>query len=295
VLAESDGATKFGPMGEPYNPLRGAKVIEYARHVLDRTAPLAKGSHVDSTGYAVVNGALAVTLKDGRSVLLRPAASADATGIRDLFHGLSERDVFTRFFRKVRGLSDRDVQRLCNMNFETEVAFVACTGPREQAQIVAQACYFIDPSTNLAETAFMVHPGWQGSGLGSALQRRHAVDGHQHRVAGVVQRVVQHGQVVGDVVDDQHQPFRRAVGKIAAARALGKRNLGRQGRSTHRRMMMQPGSQSAADGCARARSAEAMMRSNWKRSASGRMAATQGWLPGHSASICSSTRCTPRG
>jgi malate synthase len=35
-----------------YNPVRGAKVIEYARHVLDRTAPLAKGSHLDATGYA---------------------------------------------------------------------------------------------------------------------------------------------------------------------------------------------------------------------------------------------------
>ena len=38
--------------------------------------------------------------------------------------------------------------------------------------MVAQACYFIDPSTNLAETAFMVSPEWQGHGLGSELQRR---------------------------------------------------------------------------------------------------------------------------
>ena len=71
ALDESDGATKAGPMGEPYNPLRGAKVIEYARNVLDRTVPLAKGSHVDSTGYAVLDGALAVTLKDGRTVGLK--------------------------------------------------------------------------------------------------------------------------------------------------------------------------------------------------------------------------------
>jgi malate synthase len=31
--------------GKGYNPVRGAKVIEFARHVLDRTAPLKKGSH----------------------------------------------------------------------------------------------------------------------------------------------------------------------------------------------------------------------------------------------------------
>jgi len=111
-----------------------------------------------------------VTLKDGRTVLLRPAQSSDAQGIRDLFHHLSATDVYTRFFRSVRGLSDLEVQRLCNVNYENEVAFVAMTGSREEAHIVGQACYFTNPSTNLADTAFMVHPDWQGCGLGTALQ-----------------------------------------------------------------------------------------------------------------------------
>jgi GNAT superfamily N-acetyltransferase len=31
---------------------------------------------------------------------------------------------------------------------------------------------FLNPTTNLAEVAFMVAPEWQGRGLGSALQRR---------------------------------------------------------------------------------------------------------------------------
>jgi malate synthase len=62
VIAETDGAEK----GKGYNPVRGAKVIEYARYVLDRTAPLKKGSHIDSTGYAVKGGKLVVTLKGGK-------------------------------------------------------------------------------------------------------------------------------------------------------------------------------------------------------------------------------------
>ncbi|WP_374675306.1 malate synthase G [Ideonella sp.] len=74
ALPDTDGATKIGPNGEAYNPVRGARVIEYARHVLDRTAPLAKGSHVDSTGYAVQGGELRVTLKDGRTVGLQKPA-----------------------------------------------------------------------------------------------------------------------------------------------------------------------------------------------------------------------------
>jgi malate synthase len=67
VIPEADGCEK----GTGYNPKRGAKVIEYARHVLDRTAPLAQGSHVDSTGYAVVNGKLVVTLKSGKATGLK--------------------------------------------------------------------------------------------------------------------------------------------------------------------------------------------------------------------------------
>jgi acyl-CoA hydrolase/GNAT superfamily N-acetyltransferase len=132
----------------------------------------------------------AVELKDGRSVLLRPAAAHDGDGIRDLFHDLPERDVYTRFFRKVKGLSDKDVQRLCNLNFENEVAFVAVTGPREAEHIVAQACYFTDPSTNLAETAFMVHPEWQGTGLGSALQQRMAEHAAARGVRGFVAEIL---------------------------------------------------------------------------------------------------------
>jgi acyl-CoA hydrolase/RimJ/RimL family protein N-acetyltransferase len=113
---------------------------------------------------------LTVTLKDGRIIMLRPALSSDAQGIRELFHHLSEEDVYTRFFRNVRGLSDVEVQRLCNVNYENEVAFVATTGAHEDAQIVGQSCYFIDPTANLADTAYMVHPEWQGTGLGTAMQ-----------------------------------------------------------------------------------------------------------------------------
>jgi RimJ/RimL family protein N-acetyltransferase len=45
-------------------------------------------------------------------------------------------------------------------------------GPRDNEEIVGSACYFLDPTTNLAEVAFMVAPQWQGLGLGSALQTR---------------------------------------------------------------------------------------------------------------------------
>jgi len=61
AISEADGATK----GPGYNEVRGAKVIAFARQVLDTSAPLSNGSHADSVGYTVANGALVVALKDG--------------------------------------------------------------------------------------------------------------------------------------------------------------------------------------------------------------------------------------
>ncbi|MBK9235231.1 MAG: malate synthase G [Rhodoferax sp.] len=64
VISEDKGCEKVGKKGG-YNPKRGAKVIAYARHVLDRTAPLKKGSHVGSTGYRIKDGHLVVSLAGG--------------------------------------------------------------------------------------------------------------------------------------------------------------------------------------------------------------------------------------
>ena len=70
AISEANGAERRGA----YNPVRGAKVIEYARHVLDRVAPLASGSHRNSTLYSVQGGALKVTLQDGTVTgLVQPA------------------------------------------------------------------------------------------------------------------------------------------------------------------------------------------------------------------------------
>ena len=115
VISEEGGAEK----GTGYNKVRGDKVIAYARDVLNTAAPLANGSHVGTTAYAIEAGKLVVTLADGSktglkdesklvgftgdianptSILLKnnglhleividptsPVGSTDAAGIKDL-------------------------------------------------------------------------------------------------------------------------------------------------------------------------------------------------------------------
>ncbi len=70
VISEENGAEK----GTGYNKVRGDKVIAYARAFLNEAAPLLSGDHVDSTKYAIEEGKLVVTLKDGSTTTLKNAA-----------------------------------------------------------------------------------------------------------------------------------------------------------------------------------------------------------------------------
>ena len=70
AIPETDGAEK----GKGYNPVRGAKVIAFARNVLDQSTPLATGSHKDATGYRVEAGQLVVALKNGSTSGLKNPA-----------------------------------------------------------------------------------------------------------------------------------------------------------------------------------------------------------------------------
>lgn len=67
AIPETKGAEKKGS----YNPVRGEKVIAFARRFLDEAAPLAQGSHAESASYVVQDGELVVTLMDGSQTRLK--------------------------------------------------------------------------------------------------------------------------------------------------------------------------------------------------------------------------------
>jgi malate synthase len=72
AIPETDGATK----GKGYNPVRGEKVIAWARDFLDASAPLAGGSWRTVARLAVRDGALVVVNEAGETGLKDPSQFA---------------------------------------------------------------------------------------------------------------------------------------------------------------------------------------------------------------------------
>ncbi|MDQ0201417.1 malate synthase G [Neobacillus ginsengisoli] len=67
AISEEDGAQRAGS----YNPIRGEKVITFAKEFLDLAAPLKQISHKNAVKYSIVEGKLAVLLSDGTTAGLQ--------------------------------------------------------------------------------------------------------------------------------------------------------------------------------------------------------------------------------
>ena len=70
AISEEDGAEK----GKGYNPVRGDKVIAYAKNVLDQAAALKDAKHADVVKYAIEGGKLVVTLSNAHVTTLEDEA-----------------------------------------------------------------------------------------------------------------------------------------------------------------------------------------------------------------------------
>ncbi|WP_050181657.1 malate synthase G [Domibacillus robiginosus] len=86
AISETDGAEK----SSGYNPIRGERVVAFARRFLDTAAPLEIGSHTESTGYHVENGRLMISLQNGETALKNPEQfkGTSETGFLLVNHGL---------------------------------------------------------------------------------------------------------------------------------------------------------------------------------------------------------------
>jgi acyl-CoA hydrolase/GNAT superfamily N-acetyltransferase len=155
-----------------------------------------------------------VTLRDGTEVLLRPTRTTDDRLLQDLFYRLNPQDVRTRFFRNLSSLTRQMAQHLTSVSYVREMAFAAVVGDEENEQIVATSSYYLDPSTRLADVAYLVDPDWQGRGLGTLLHARTVQYAAAHGVRGFTADILEDNPAMLDV-------FRRGPGRLSVQTRQG--------------------------------------------------------------------------
>jgi len=109
------------------------------------------------------------TLRDGTEIFFRPVKPTDEPALSEMLYSLSGQSVRTRYFTHTMTFPHRDVQKLTNIDYKNELAIVGVVPGPAGEDIVAIAQYFLDPMTQSAEVAFIVHDEWQAKGMGSFL------------------------------------------------------------------------------------------------------------------------------
>lgn len=106
--------------------------------------------------------------KDGVEVLIRSIRPEDGPLLIDLFHSLSPRSIYMRFFSPLKALTPEMVARFTQIDPEREIAWVALEkGP--SGRIIGVCRLISVPECNRAEVVVVVGDPWQGKGIGARL------------------------------------------------------------------------------------------------------------------------------
>ncbi len=106
-------------------------------------------------------------MKDGTRVTLRPIRPEDEPLEQEMLTTISPTTLKQRFFSPIKAWTHDTLVRLCNIDYEREVALVAVLP--EQNRIIAIGRLIIQPDLSSGEFAILVHDKFQKQGLGHKL------------------------------------------------------------------------------------------------------------------------------
>jgi acyl-CoA hydrolase len=109
------------------------------------------------------------TLRDGTQIFFRPVKPTDEPALSEMLYSLSEQSVQTRYMTHTMTFPHKDIQQLTNIDYLQDIAIIGVVPGVSDEEIVAIAQYFLDPKTQAAEVAFIVHDEWQQRGMGTFL------------------------------------------------------------------------------------------------------------------------------
>jgi RimJ/RimL family protein N-acetyltransferase len=107
------------------------------------------------------------TTKSGRSVFCRPIKAVDEDQLRSFFHKLSNHSVYLRYFRVLKSMPQRILQKTTDSR---DMAIVVLYPPdAAQQELIGIGQWVMDNKDGVPEVAFQVRDDWQGEGLGTFL------------------------------------------------------------------------------------------------------------------------------
>ena len=113
------------------------------------------------------------TLKDGSVVTIRAIQPEDKSMLSDAFYELDKESRYTRFFGFKEQVSDEELKRATEVDFDNQIALVVTTTADGKEIIIAGGRYFLLPDQSAgplrAEIAFTVEEDYQGQGLAGRL------------------------------------------------------------------------------------------------------------------------------
>ncbi len=113
-------------------------------------------------------------LSDGQSITIRAAHRDDGPKILRTFSLLDQRTRYMRFLALKARLSDQELHRLTDADFENAIVLLATIGEAQDEIVIGGAsCFVINPGAarREAEVAFTVEQHFQDRGVGTALMR----------------------------------------------------------------------------------------------------------------------------
>jgi acyl-CoA hydrolase/GNAT superfamily N-acetyltransferase len=131
-----------------------------------------------SADYADIEGKIVVgpkelsttmLLTDGTQIGFRPIHPTDGPRMRNLFYELSQQTLYYRFMRDVKHVPRKQIQDFVYIDHRNDIAVVATVPEAEGERLIGIGRYYLDPTSNLAEVAFVVHDEWQRRGIGTFL------------------------------------------------------------------------------------------------------------------------------
>lgn len=131
-----------------------------------------------------------ITLKDGRSLLLRPIRPEDAMSVQALVRGMSSQSRYFRFMHAINELSPLLVARFTRLDYDRQMSFVA-VADEASSELIGVSRYSMNSDRTVGEFALSIADHWQSHGLGKALMNvliEHARSRGLQRLLGTVLR-----------------------------------------------------------------------------------------------------------